>query len=1166
MASFDRQIKDLADKITREAKRKADAAAPKRASSQARDTKGDADRRRRPTPAQNKQGAARTVRAIGKESVQQTRRATRSVDAKQKKDGGLLGETLHLLYPKGKKGGEGKPRTASVTPNYGAPMAYNADPVTRRFRNLGVAIAQDPDKVAMSTLKSVPQVATGVASLAGSVVNDARKGSVRTLASLPGAMTDDLDRRYGEKDDKEQRRQFKEEGALPEVLDVASVAVPGGGALGRALKPVAQTGALGQVAKRAATTERPSVRVRQGENGTVAQERSANLFRNIGEDVKDKRRVKKQQARMDAAQAGGPAFRGLVPGEGEVVDPKIKRQDRAQRKQLAGQTGRASVKLRNKQDREIRQGVERDVNALNANEKRAFAYVLSLGLKGSDAASVRTLRRKRGEILRSRGDGPKPVGRQADELKDLERILADPEKHLTPRVREVADRARETGYRVAREDPSFADSTARARAVMDQGALMRISREEFDTPDEYVGAVRAAAEKQGLAEGGYFPARPRPQGVFSAFAAGAGDRAVAGAKRTTGALAATGRRDLDPAQLVTALATNLKRGTNWNTVADIWETNSPKWARNAPIEQLRREIDARNLDPQDWVVVDMRQFRDDAARAADDELDAGDLPEDAGGLHNAINTNTYTVEGVPAYFKGTGGRFTLVPRAVAAELQAGTAPAGTLGRTIGKVQGQTSRVLLHTNPTFVPVQVISNSALTAGMAPRAIVRSLKARRWYRDLASGDREIVDAYIGVSPAQDAGRSARYGAAPEGRLARGWAAFIDSPRMLKWERSGFNPLTWNPYFDSKQNAAFRKAVLYDTLHRQRAKQIGRDARAFHEAVPPVLDVLKMPAGPEKAAALRAIEPQIEKAAARVDKILGNYTAYTVKERRFVKRAVLFYGFLRWSMQFTFHTLPVEHPIAVSIATKLGQLQREEVIQLLADEAASKGIGSQEEVEKLLRAGHMPYVFGRVWLTVDGELEYIDTTRINPMLNPLMDALEDPFLAAGGLMSPALQAVADVIYGKSAFKRTDLKNSDGEKLEGTDRLRYIGGSLSRLAFPVRVGEKLLTEGEQGDEALPLISPAPREPKSPDAKARAVQKEQERGSDREVLLDQLIPVRSRRDGTMRGVAKKLDDERKKKRDDESGGSSGGRLRIRSVGAPSAGSGGGIKIKSIGGE
>lgn len=1320
-------------------------------------------------------------RAAAQKDTKGDRDRRRAVPVEKEDDRGLLERTLGFLYPKSEKKSKGSGRIATgVAPNVGVPLVGSNDAITRRLRNLGVATYEDPTDVALSTAKSVPQVASSAVSLGASVLGEAKRGETKTLRSLPGAALEDYKRRYGATDE-EAQRQFKEEGFLPEALDVASVAAPTGVAVGRVLGKVGP-------GKRIVNTPRPMLRVVQG-GAAVPQARSKNLFGALNQNRVDRARARDVEVRQARAERGGAPFRGVVPDKGEVVYKEsaitgLRKQNRAQRRAVSKIEGRAQVRARSRRQRELKEGTERDLKDLTDKERAAFAYVLGMGLKPGQEAT-RVLAQRRDQIIRERArKGIEPEGNQADELKVIDQILAEPELHITENVRRAADINRERAARLGADDPSFGGAAAIMRAVQEQAlhlgvkrggvpvkyaekaakervkkaeaevvkaerkakrefyktgfvegratvltdqatrrtearieraraklaqqavkpkatrpsstklrdaddarALLegerdlyakvgsgkaplrrptsgkhdwetkdgryRVEREpdgwevvdvtdrgprtvgvaatvneardlirgdaaeqrrlvegdlanhekymnelragagagtkadapqkvtlmdyiaklegeldrkpksslgaatkaggryvvatqaikkaerqakeakaelkqvkkakaagvellDAEAPESFVARVQKRAGKQGLEPGGYFPAVPRLEGVHSAFTTGDPAKAMPGTKKSEGKLFRTGTRNTDAVAFVTALANNLKRPQNWNMVADIWEANTPSWGRNLDIPQLKRQIEKRRLDPSDWVVVDPGRYR--KALAEDADLDA------------AMGSHTYTLmaDGTPAGFKGTGRGFSLVPKVVADELKASATPSTFLGRGVGNVQGLTSKTLLNTNPTFVPVQIVSNASLVAMMAPRALIRAMRAQKWYRGLDAHTKELLDGYMGTSAAADAGHITRYGASPQARMSRGFAGFTQA-----WgERMGsskFNPMQWNPHMDAKQNAFFRKSVMYDEFHRQAAAKMGRDMRAIHATAPKVLEALDMPPGPDKVKALRELEPQIEEVAGKVDSILGNYTAYTAFERKTIKRALLFYGFLRWSLQFTFYTLPVKHPAAVSIMGKLAQLQREEIINLIADQAASKGMGAQEEIENLIRAGHMPYVFGRVWMLKDGSLESIDLTRVNPMMNPLMDVLEQgPFRAGAGLASPALQAAADVAYGRSLFKRQDLKNAQGEPLAGVDQGAYIAGQLGRLAFPARIGEKLLTDGQQGDEAIPFLRPAPKEISTPDQQATASARAKERGSDAEVVLDALLPlIRSKQDGTLRGVAATLDRQRK---------------------------------------
>lgn len=333
----------------------------------------------------------------------------------------------------------------------------------------------------------------------------------------------------------------------------------------------------------------------------------------------------------------------------------------------------------------------------------------------------------------------------------------------------------------------------------------------------------------------------------------------------------------------------------------------------------------------------------------------------------------------------------------------------------------------------------------------------------------------------------------------------------------------MTWNPYFDDKQNAFFRRAMFYDAARRQARDNIGRNARGIRSETRPLIKLLEMPDGPEKLAALKAAEPQFVRVAEKVDDMLGNFTRYTAAERKGLKSAVLFYGFMRWSTRFAFYTLPVKHPVAASISAKLGQMQREEIISLLADEAASMSAAPAEEYEKLLRAGWSPWAFGRVWLTKNGTLESIDLARVNPMLTPLVEVLSEGPKAFVGLTAPAFTGLADLAYDKSGFLQSPLVDAENEALDAGGRFKYWAGQQAKLAFPVRASDAVLNPKPQASGAFPLLAPSPKRPKTETTREKHRQIVRNKGDTTERVLDQAIPFRSRPNRTVEGLVKALE-------------------------------------------
>jgi hypothetical protein len=1192
--------------------------------SEVKDTKSDADRGRadrykktkeykravrktydeRPTPrrsqiARNATGeVGEAIRPIHKGRVERNRELARSQATKDTKgnadrdrglrylaeslrskkdddDGGILGtigDVLDTVYggSKGKGKGTGGAAVSAV------PMVATGGPA-RRARNIGLAFAGDPVAVSKNTVKSVPQTAAGTVGAVGSIINDAAHGRATTLKSLPGAAAKDYKRRYGSSD-AEQIKQIKEEGVLADASDATAAVGGAGAAVGRALTPAAKAGRLGKAAEKVATEPRPKLRTTAGEGGAKAQDKSANLFVAAAQHARDEARKRKMAKQVQRHDEEGTPIRGVVPeGPDEVVRRSRRRQQFDQRKGVAGDVGRGYIRLKGKQDREVRQGIEaerREVRKATPRKQRGVvADVEQLALEGlinfDDAAKTRALlTARRAKIVAERKARktkvPKSRKGTNDDLARVDRVIKaldeNPEQVLSPALRDFHAKQVERHGRLREDDQIVDDLTADVRRYMPlarttgdaepfEAKIARIEEKhangDFGKGDaaaakaaalidrarsQFVAQMKTKATDMGVSEPVYVYHRPRPTAGHADYAAG-GSHAVAGPKKTAYKLHDTGTQDVTPAAYTQGVAKSIKRNVNWNLVADILERNAASWSRGTAgggrkVETLRKELDARGLDERDWAIVDLGVYRKSLESATEGRGD--DLAHTGeASLHDALTKATYDLKGAEAQFARTNRRFVVVPRAVANELRDMAKPAGTIRRGVQKFQGLQSRVLLNYNPTFVPIQVVANTPL-ALFAMRGNVKDLvAAQRWYKRLDPTSQDALNEFLGVSAGRSANMSPRMGAAaPDNHLVRGYQALVDSDRAQAVRNSRWNPSNWNPLLDDKQNAFFRKAVFYNEAKRQAARDMRKSARSIEAEAAPLLDILKMRAGEEKIRLLRQAEPQFEKIANHTDEWLGNYLRYTARERQYLKTALLFYGFLRWSIKFTFYTLPVKHPVATALMAKLGQLQNEEVIDLLAMQTVEQSGGNvtQAEAEAELRSGGFADAFGRVYITDDGKLKSIDLARVNPFTSALTNVMGGGVRALPGLLSPAVQAAFDLAYGRSTFRDQPLV-MDGQRVERAKDITleqgvgYVGRTLARTFAPVRIADNVVNPESQSDNSLPILGNKPRVYKSAEAQQNAAERREQKGSAVERLADGLIPLREKPDNTPVGVA-----------------------------------------------
>jgi hypothetical protein len=1162
---------------------------PKPHPSEVKDVKSDADRKRaeptvrrelkliRQREAARKEAARINAAAKGRTLTVKTHRDSPVKDVAHAAD-----NVLRVVYPRGKKGGKGAPAGSAVS---SVPMVATGGPA-RRAKNIGTALYLDPVGVPKNTIKSLPSIAAGAVGATGSIINDAAHGRATTLKKLPGEAAKGYKRRYGASD-AEQIRQIRKEGAASDVSDAAAVLGGGGAVIGRALTPIAKTGALGEKAAKVASEARPKLRVLPGEGGAKTQPKSKNLFVAGVQDARDQRRAKKIAKQQARHEAEGTPVRGVVPeGPDEVVRTSLRRQRHEQHKATAGQVSRGHIRLKNKQDREVRQGIERERRTLRKatpkNARGVVADAEQLALEGhinfDDVARTRELlTARRAAIVSHRAEHktkvPKTRGKSNDDLARIDRVLKaldeNPSSVLSPALRDFHAKQVDRYHRL-RGDEQIVDAlTADVRRYMPlarttgdakafEAKVARIEEKhangDFGAPEsstaaakanelvdrartQFVATVKAKATHMGVGEPVYVLHRPRPTAGYADYAAG-GSRAVAGPKKTSYKLHDTGTQDVTPGAYTQGVAKTIKRNVNWNTVADVLERNAVPWSRGTAgggrtVEKLRQEIDTRGLDERDWAVVDLGVYRKNLEAATvgrgDDLISTGEA-----GLHDALTKATYDLAGAESQFVRTNRRFVVVPRAVANELRDMTKPAGTIRRGAQKFQGWQSRVLLNLNPTFVPIQVIGTTPLAIYALRGNVKDLLAAQGWYKDLDTASRDVVDERLGISPARSATQSPRLGAAsPDNRLIRFFQAVVDSDRAQRIKGSWANPLNWNPIFDDAQNGFFRKAVFYNQAKRQAAQGMGRSADAIRSDAAPLIDILKMPAGEAKIRALRRAEPQIEQVAQHVDDWLGNYLRFTARERQYLKTALLFYGFLRWSLKFTLYTLPVKHPIATSILAKLGELHNDEVIDLLALQAVNESGGriTKEQAADELRKGGYSGVFGRVWIASDGKLKSIDLQRVNPFTNALAGVLDGGVRALPGLLSPALQAVSDLAYGRSAFQDRPL-NFGGKDVERAADItlgqgaRYVGRTLARTAFPIRAADNILNPGSQSDDSLPVVGDRPRVPQTDTQAKREAQKVRDKGPFSQRLASQVLPLQAKPDNTARGVSGRVLHER----------------------------------------
>ena len=662
-------------------------------------------------------------------------------------------------------------------------------------------------------------------------------------------------------------------------------------------------------------------------------------------------------------------------------------------------------------------------------------------------------------------------------------------------------------------DRMAADAEKQAKALRDgtvageplQGAELRKYNED------YVTRVKAAAERHGLPDPIYFRHQEFPTSGFGVRTAANLYRAVQGAKHSELKLFKRGQAIIDPDVFVQGLAGNIKRRHQWNAVADTVQAHALPWSRKPngqgkDLLTLRREIANRGLNPDDFEFINFGRFRRFTA-TADETLDTPSDLRDA--LEGAIQKPSQ-LRKLPDEELAKLQGFVAVPKGAGEELKTAIAPTGKASRLAGKVQGFQSGAILGLNPSWATMQVAAN-ALQYGIGSH----DFKALFNYRYLPDDIKQIVDRQVGVGVGKGHATSAHLGSTGGSLVQHGRA--IGQIPLIKSKRgtvrvTDLNPTTPLFAIDELQNRAFRRAALTSEAKRTAYRNMRKELGLAAEAQERVSNLLRLKPTEKLDAQLRRVlenPKDIEKLGEHANNVLGDYLRYTSRERRFLKPTLMFYGFMRYALKTLFYTLPIKHPIAMSLIGKIGQLHNEEIRHIFGD-----------------RRDLPPWVFSRVFLfdkngnvrrNSKGQIKSIDLLRINPVTNVAVDVVGASAKGKGvnfspfaGLLSPIAQAAVGQVVGKDLFQdRGFMVKGSAEERRPPDLVtagRIVGADLLSAAFPVREGMKLAYRGKQGDDALPF-SPRPIHYKTAGPQAKEAQRMAALPSRGEALRQDLAPL-----------------------------------------------------------
>lgn len=972
---------------------------------------------------------------------------------------------------------------------------------------LAVATAGDPKTIAAQSWKSFRDSILGAPAAVLLAINDPEK-AIKMVK-------EDYERRYGpliEGNYEEFRRRVTEEGGLtPFAMDALIVAPPAsrvGGALAR-------SGGLGRKAQRWTTEERPALRVNPTE--AKPQELSKGLIGATTQRAIDRRRARASEARIDGGRrravepenAGKPSPGGR-PAE---VVPLFKGSRVA--KAVGGMKGRARLRQMAEQAEEINRGLLKDYSILAKHQRDAIKYAIQFGIRTPEQARkilpgwIERIKAARAEnaARHAAGEGGdhklfRAPAKAFDELPVLERLLDNADTVFDDALAAFADATRDRAMRLARMDPGVATEQALLRTFEPLARLLGIERrggdveaanadadplgaagkqaDELEPAADYIERIREAAREHGLADPGFFPSKLSRTQPFSTFAVG-GTRAINRDQRYTGKLLEHGLEDTRIDALTTGLARNIKRKHNWNLVGDIFDQQTFAWGRNKSMTELLQELAERGIREDSIVFHNPGRFRRarQSAERGDNEVGDDNVAEgmaDVEGIKQALDDSTVDGAGVrqrmstnPDDFADTDG-WSVMPREAFDELSAGmTQGRNVVARSFDIQKQKSARILLGSlNLPWLQFQIASNAMLTGlAVGPRGLSDIARAHRWWKRLTPEQKRAVEPYVGIGNFQADIKLTKLGASVSDRRD------VDAYRALKESIGGkalfggkshlgfqqvrdLNPFDVMFRMDEAQNNFFRRAVLYNEAKRIAYERMGRNAgeagSLMDDLVPRILGK-KVPE--QKINALLESVPDLERLGTKVNDFLGDYTSYTARERAYLNRNVMFYGYLRFSLRFMLKTMPLKHPVMSGILAQLGRLK-------------------VEELRELYGGDNLPWALGRYYIDKAGGPLMVDLGRFNPLSNVITSATGIRSLT--GLLPPTYLMAAAQVFQKDPFTGKDWL-LEGETqtrpgfvgLAAEERLRVLLATGIKMFYPGRVWTELELEGEpQGADSLP--------------------------------------------------------------------------------------------------
>lgn len=651
------------------------------------------------------------------------------------------------------------------------------------------------------------------------------------------------------------------------------------------------------------------------------------------------------------------------------------------------------------------------------------------------------------------------------------RVMGEPleaqEIQLTPQVNYSVAKAGKSKWVVkgGRGKPKVFKSKKEATAHKTKLDKMQAPT-RTETPDEIVARIDEAAAERGLRPGGYVPhtSGGRRADVYTA---GMNVQAKAGVKRSEYKLFDLGVVDRSYPAWEQGIASNLKRRFQWDQNQRLINDLALRRKKLDGTETVQGTVDDWNkhfnktgTEPKEYTFVKHVKFK----RKADDDDPLREDFEDLG--HDLDENKTWNeLNSDPEYYESST-QWVGVPKHAYDTLASHQGGGATIARSVGgRLAGKVlkqwpTKLILGLNPSWAVIQVVNDATLAAlsGVGPGTIVRSEAFWRHAPD-AEATLERSQPFIGATHFERelTGRGQRLGHLVDNDIANTMGDWIkalsNSPLKLGKPGALFNEnrniLDYLFRFTHYEADKFRRALLYKQMEREAYTDMGTAAGEAMKLMEPLHQAFNVNRASRSAQAriadISKSRELMEEFGTHVDRMMGNYTRFGPRERAFLERNIMFYGFLRFSLRFSLWTMPTRHPIVSSILGHLSTMHAKEVRKML-------GVKGNEPL--------LPGVLSKYYYMDGKKVMELPFQRANPALNALTQNTSWHGLVA--LAPPLVQELANQIATKDLYSNKDYRIHGDPKyehepklldydLEGTDRFKIATANLLSALAPYR-------------------------------------------------------------------------------------------------------------------